>query len=404
MNIWIINHYALTPDQAGGTRHYDIARQLIAKGHKVTIIASSFHYALHKEMKTYPSDQEYLIEEIEGINFIWIKTTPYLTNGIKRVLNMLEFTRQLKVLKTLPLSKPDIIVGSSVHLFAVYGAYKLSKFFKVPFVMEVRDIWPQTLIDMGIPKFHPFIILLGFMERFLYQKADSIITLLPKASEHIESFGIPASKIFWVSNGVDTNPFINPQPSHLLNAEKFNLLYVGSIGMANNLELLIDAAKELIELNDLAITIVGTGPLKETLQKQAQDLKNITFLPPISKTDVPALLSEADLLYVALKDLPLYRFGMSMNKVFDYMASAKPILFASNVASNPVAISNSGIIIDPDDKDAIVNAVRRVYNATKETQKTMGDNGKAYVQEHFEISVIATQFETALIKAQENHA
>ena len=400
MNIWLINHYALTPQHSGGTRHYDLAKELIKKGHRVTIVAASFHYVSNQEMKQYPEGKKMLLETIDGINFIWIKTRPYKGNGIGRVLNMLDFTKKLHNISTMSLTPPEIIVGSSVHLFAVYGAYRLAQKYKVPFVMEVRDIWPQTLIDLGVSKYHPFVLLLGWLEPFLYRKADAIITLLPKADQHIKKFAIEAQKIHWISNGVDLTPFEKGFPSHHLNPSKFNLLYTGTLGLANNLEPLIEAARYLKEIHQIHITLVGSGPKLETLKQQAADLDNITFLPPVPKTEIPALLLEADAFFFFFLDIPLYRFGMSMNKLFDYMAAAKPIVFATNIEENPVEIAQAGIQTLPDDANDIVKAIRTLYNATKETQKTMGDNGLRYVSQHFSIPVIATQFESALIKAQ----
>ena len=203
MTIWILNHHALTPQMGGGTRHYDFAKELIARGHQVSIISSSFHYSKYQEMKDYGS-KNYIREDIHGVDWLWVKTPPYYGNGISRVKNMLSFTKSvLNITPTLDLPRPDVIIGSSVHLFAVWAAYRLSKRFKTPFVMEVRDLWPQTLIDMGISKWHPFILLLSWLEKFLYKKADKIITLLPKANLYIEKLGIEKEKIVWISNGAN---------------------------------------------------------------------------------------------------------------------------------------------------------------------------------------------------------
>jgi len=400
MRIWLINHYALTPEYSGGTRHYDIAQALIRRGHDVTIIASSFHYATFKQMKSYPAQSAYLLEEIDGIQFVWIKTKPYTGNGLARVLNMLEFTQKLRGLRFVTAHKPDVIVGSSVHLFAVYGAYRLAKYFHTPFVMEVRDIWPQTLMDMGVSKFHPFVIVLGWLEPFLYRRADRIITLLPLAQDHIEQFGIEREIIDWISNGVNLQTFEQASPSQRLNPSKFNLLYTGTMGKANNLEALIEAAKILQPLEEVAITLVGSGPLQNALKLQAEGVTNIMFLPPIPKAEIPALLQEADVLFVGLKDLPLYRFGMSMNKVFDYMAAAKPIIFASNVSENPVQKADAGLIVPPDDAIAIANALKTLYNSTTQVRKQTGVRGFQYVKAHFGMDVIGAKFESTLKKAK----
>ena len=238
MNVWIINHHALTPDMSGGTRHYDFAKELVSRGYKVTIIASSFHYAKFEEMKVYDENQNYLQETIDGIDFIWFKTPSYSGNGFARVKNMLSF--MFSVINKIPklnLVRPDTILGSSVHLFAVYAAYSLSKKYNTRFIMEVRDLWPQTLIDMGISKWHPFIVLLGWLENYLYQKADKIVTLLPQAHLYIENF-VSSNKIVWVSNGTDINN-ATKEYKNKLDKSKFNVVYTGTHGLANNLDIFI---------------------------------------------------------------------------------------------------------------------------------------------------------------------
>ena len=397
MTIWLINHYAVTPGHPGGTRHYDIGRALAAMGHDVTLVAAGFHYATFEETRSYPQGSDYLVEETDGMRMVWVKTKPYRGNGIGRVRNMLEFTRKLRALPGIGLPKPEVIVGSSVHLFAVYGAYRLAKKLRVPFVMEVRDIWPQTLVDMGVSKWHPFVLLLAVLEPFLYRRAEQIITLLPRAAEHIETFGIAPEKIHWISNGVDLGRFDGVTPSHLLEPGKFNVLYTGTMGTANNLEPLMEAANLLAAEPAIHITLVGGGPQKEALRKAAKN--NVTVLDALPKQRVAPLLAEADVFFVALKNLPLYRFGMSMNKVFDYMAAKKPVVFAADVPQNPISQAGSGIVVTPDNPAAIANAVLKLYNCTEAARRQMGENGYRYVAEHFSMQIIAAQFENVLLKA-----
>lgn len=399
MTIWLINHYAVTPEQAGGTRHYDLARALIARGHDVTVIASSFHYAAFAETKTYAPGQTLLAETVNGVRFVWIKTAPYRGNGLGRVRSMLEFTWKLRKLRRAGLPKPEVIVGSSVHLFAVYGAYRLAKTFNVPFVMEVRDIWPRTLVDMGVSRWHPFVLLLGLLEPFLYRRAVRIITLLPRAAEHITAFGVAEAKIRWVSNGVDLSRFALASPSHRLDASKFNVLYAGTMGTANNLEPLMDAASRLAEHPQIRITLVGSGPLGAALAARAGTLGNVAVLDAVPKEAVAPLLAEADVLFVGLKELPLYRFGMSMNKVFDYMAAGRPVVFAANVPENPVESAGSGLIVPSDDPAEIANAMLTLYNYTPPERENMAQKGVAYVRTHFGMDVIAAAFETVLKEA-----
>jgi len=393
--IWIINHHALTPDMSGGTRHYDFAKELVSRGYKVTIIASSFHYAKYKEMKNY-DDTSYLQESIDGIDFIWIKTPPYTGSGFARVKNMLSFMFSvIKIIPKLNLQKPDTIIGSSVHLFAVYGAYILSKRYKSKFIMEVRDLWPQTLIDMGISKWHPFILVLGILEKFLYKKSDIILTNLPKAHLYIEKLGIKKEKITWISNGT-TLANTKREYKQKLPKDKFNILYTGTHGFANNLDVLIDVADFLKSENKIHFTLVGDGTLKQELMNKSKSLPNVTFIDSVPKDEVFDYLRDADLLYVGLKNLPLYRYGMSMNKVFDYMSVKKPILFVSSIEDNIIQSINGGIVIKEDNIQKIAQSIKQFSVLSKEDIVEYGENNFNHLKQNYTIKILTTKLEKLL--------
>lgn len=394
MNIWIFNHHSLTPNMSGGTRHYDFAKELIKRGHSVTIVASSFHYSKYKEMKEY-GEKEYLEETIDDINFIWIKTPAYFGNGFSRVKNMLSYS--LKVLKYIPsldLAKPNIIVGSSVHLFAVYSAYKLSKRYNTPFIMEVRDIWPQTLIDMGISKWHPFIILLGLLEKYLYKKADKIISNLPYAYEHIEKF-VSKEKFAWISNGVDLSniKYVEKEKN-----EKFIISYTGAIGIANNLQILLDVAKKVKDNENIYFRIVGEGAQKEKLKVfvEENNLSNVSIENSVPKNEVTNILQNSDVLFLSLKDSPLYRFGISLNKLFDYMASGRIIVFAGNSKNNPIKDANAGYSIAPDDVEVLQKTILEIYNLSQEKRDAIGQKIRKYAEDDYSIEILVDKFEKLL--------
>lgn len=379
---------------SGGTRHYDFAKELIKRGHSVTIIASSFHYSKYKEMKDY-KDKDYLFEKIDGIDFIWIKTPSYFGNGFSRVKNMLSYF--LKVLKYIPklnLKKPNIIVGSSVHLFAVYSAYKLSKKYNTPFIMEVRDIWPQTLIDMGISRWHPFIILLGVLEEYLYKKADKVISNLPYAYEHIEKF-VSREKFEWISNGVDlSNITYIPKEKN----EKFIISYTGAIGIANNLQILLDVAKRLKEKKDIFFRIVGEGAEKEKLKAfvKENNLLNVSIDNSVPKNKVTNILQSSDVLYFNLKDSPVFNYGISSNKLFDYMASGRVIIFSTKAKNNPIKDANAGYSIAPDDVEVLQKTILEIYNLSQEKRDAIGQKIRKYAEENYSIEVLIDKFEKLL--------
>ena len=392
MNIVIFNHYALTPSMGGGTRHYDFAKELVRRGHKVCIVASSFHYASYKEMKSYGLGTK-IEENIDGIDFVWIKTRTYKGNGLGRVINMLDYMKKASAINFT--HKPDVIIGSSVHLFAVYAAYKQSQKFAIPFVMEVRDIWPQTLIDMGISKWHPFIIGLGVLEKFLYKKADKIITLLPQAYKHIEKFNVQKEDIVWISNGVELSAFVNLKRQR--KSKVFLVTYVGSMGKANVLHTLMEVANRLKESN-IVFQLIGEGAFKQELiaYKEEHQLSNVEILGLVPKEKVPQLLKDSDLLYVGLKDSPLYRFGMSLNKLFDYIAAEVPIVFASIVEHNPVKEAQAGLCISPEDVDALQTAILNMCEMSEEEKKSYVSGNINYIENNFSIQFLTDKLEKLL--------
>jgi glycosyltransferase involved in cell wall biosynthesis len=394
MNIWIFNHHALTPDTSGGTRHYDFAKELVQRGYKVTIVASSFHYSKYKEMKEY-HDNEYLKEIVDDVNFIWIKTPPYFGNGISRVKNMLSYTyKVLKIIPKLDLKAPDIIIGSSVHLFAVYAAYRLSQKYHTPFIMEVRDIWPQTLIDMGISKWHPFIIMLAWLEKYLYNKADKIISNLPYAFDHIGKF-VSKDKFIWISNGVDLD---NINYIEKIETDKFTISYTGAIGVANNLTLLVDVAEKLKEKKDICFRIVGDGAEKLKLKKlvELKKLNNISIEAPVAKNEVSNILQSSDILYFNLKDSPIFNFGISSNKLFDYMAAGRVIIFSTKAKNNSIKDADAGYTIEPNNLKQLEQTILDIYNLQQDDRNKIGGKIRKYAEKNYSMNVLTDKLEKFL--------
>lgn len=398
MNIWILNHYAMTPDLSGGTRHFDFGRELLKRGHNITIFASSFHYSFFEEMKLY-GDSDYVIEKInDGFRFVWVKTVPYKVNNWRRVLNMLSYSwRVYQIAKFLSLERPDVIVGSSVHLFAVFTAYLLSLHFRAHFIMEVRDLWPQTLIDMGIPKLHPFVLLLSLLEKFLYKRAEKIIALLPKAHEYIESLGISPRKVAWIPNGVDLNEFdVETEDGSSEEKDEFIMMYTGAFGIANNLDAAIDSADILKDkYPNVKLVLMGSGPEKPRLLEKAKSLQlhNVEFKDPVKKDAIPEVLAKSDILFFSLRNSPVFKYGISSNKLFDYLASKKPIVFSSNAADNFIDKAKAGITVPPDNPQALAEAIIEIHNMSREERKKMGESGRKYVEKHHSVSILVDKLE-----------
>jgi len=390
MNIWILNHYALPPNISGGTRHYDIARQLVKAGHTVTIFASSFHYAKLEEFKEY-NENFFIEEDINEVKFVWIKTVEYSSNGFDRLKNMMSYNMGVKkYLSVKQIENPDTIIGSTVHLFAVNLAYKFSEKYKSKFFIEVRDFWPYTLVALGkMKKYHPIVLLFGAMEKKLYKKAEKIITLFENGYLYLEKF-VETDKIIYIPNSFNTDISENIVDTSLFDNEKFNVVYAGTVGFANEVLTFVKAA-ELCSNKDIVFNIIGEGKEKVEMQKYVEENKvsNVVFHDALPKKKLLSVLQKADVLWAGMKDSKLYEFGFSFNKIYDYMASAKPIILSSSVKNNIVDKANCGVTIFPENYRLIADEVENFYKKTTEEINDLGNNGREYLMKNITTKVVA---------------
>lgn len=403
-NIWILNHYAITPDMPGGTRHYDFGKELVKRGYKVIIFASGFHYSQHKELKL-TKNEKYKIENVDGINFVWIKTFPYQRNDWRRVLNTISYMHRVywlgrKILKiNQNIKKPDIFIGSTVHLLTVLSTYWLSKYYKTKFIMEVRDLWPQTLIDTGkIKKDNLIAKILRILERFLYKKAEKIIILSPLTKKYLLNLNIKESKIYLIPNGVDITRYkiVSVEMVDKKKKDNFKIMYTGVIGSFIGLEYILRAAKIIQEkgFENIKFILVGDGVEKTKLIEKSKKLKltNVKFLNSVPKNKIPFVLNTADIsLLVTNKVL----YG-SENKLMDYMASAQPIIFSTLAKHNTVQRTNCGISVLPQDSRSLVKAIITLCQMPFEERRKMGQRGREYVEKYHSIPILVDKLEKVI--------
>ena len=398
-SVWIFNHYAMTPDMPGGSRHYDLSKELVKRGYDVTVFASSFNYNRYVEMRL-SENESWKIEMVNGVRFVWLKTPPYNGNGWRRVVNMFAYAIRSyslgrKINRVAPsVPKPDIIIGSTVHLLSVLSAHKLARRYGARFIMEVRDLWPQTLIDIGaISQKSATARAMYMLEKYLYKRAEKIITLLPLACDYITECGIDSDKIIWLPNGVDLSRCKNNGNGQVRSDQHFQILYLGTHGRVNALDILLDAAQSVQNrgYKDIKFVLVGDGPEKQSLisRKEELGLTNIEFRDPIPKCDVPECLSKADAFFFVLLNMELYKYGISFNKIFDYLAAGKPIIMAGNPVNNIIRDADCGLSIPPEDAGALADAAISLYEMESEERKSMGKRGYEYVKKNHDISILA---------------
>lgn len=405
-SLWIVNHYAASPEDSTGTRHFDLARELAQKGYRVTIIASSFDHQTGRRRLT--GTDLYGSELHDGVRFVWIRTPPYERNDWRRVVNMVMYAA-LTVCLQFRLSRPDVVLGSSVHPLAGIAAYLIARLHRSRFVFEIRDLWPQALIDLGVIRPDGVAArLLRRLEAFLYARASRLIVLWPAAADHVAAFGVDRGRITVIPNGVRIvagtrrkSTAVNEEWARRLEAwhqsGKSIALYIGAHGRANSLDVIVGCARVLRDRGDdrIRIGMIGDGPERRRLEAETTTLPNIAFLGSIPKGDVQAALERADLALVAIPDVPIYRHGLSLNKLFDYLGAGKPVVMSGDSANNPVKTARAGIITPSGDAEALASAVQSVVDLAPEERRAIGERGRRYVTEHHDVRELASQFRAA---------
>ena len=405
MKIWILGHYAVSPDSPGITRHYDIAAELIKHGHRVSIFSSSFDHTTRRDDRL-QGKQNYQKQNINGVEFIWIKTSPYYGgNDWRRVINMLSYTLRVIPLGVRCKERPDVVLASSPHPFAGLAGYILAKVKRAQFVFEVCDLWPETFVEVGgYSNRSPIVKLLRVLEKFLYKRATKIVAVMPNATDYITTkCGIPKEKIVYIPNGVNPDFFhdtISKMPedlseiiSGLKSKGKVLVGYTGNHGMADSLSTLIEVAKlfQDKELVNIHFLLVGDGPDKKTLLDKAKGycLNNVTFYNPIPKRAIPDLLGAIDIAILTKRKTDLYKYGISFCKLFDYLICEKPIVWAVDSINNPVAEANCGITVPPEDPEAIAKAILDLCRLNDRERHEMGMRGYDYVIKYHSTPVLA---------------
>lgn len=400
-NVWILNHYAQVPGGSGGTRHYSLSQHLLRHGWSSFVIASSVE--LNTGYQRIASNELKRIEVFEGIPFLWVRTPTYQGNENGRIVNMVSYFLRVLIPKvTNDLPKPDVIIGSSVHPLAALAGSLLARRNRVPFIFEVRDLWPQTLIDMGHLNERSILTwLLRRLESWLYHQASRIIVLLPRAVDYISPLGIPAEKVVWIPNGVDLSSFPVFTSTQRRKSDAFILMYFGAHGQANGLDNILHGMKLVsghVPPETIRLRMIGDGPLKLDLIRlsKALGLSNVSFETPVPKRDIPTLAAEADAFIFNLLNLPVFRFGISSNKLFDFMAGARPIIFCCDASNNPVDEAHAGITVPSCDPRALAEAILKLYRMPTIARQRLGLRGRRYVEKNHDFYHLASRLAATL--------
>jgi glycosyltransferase involved in cell wall biosynthesis len=411
MHVLIINQYGLPAGVPGITRHGDLGAHLVRRGHEVTVIASRFNY-LTRASSTGSSSETHA-----GVKFRWLDTGAYRTNDRQRMRSMVSFTARSIVAGLRLRRRPDIIVASSPHLLAGLTGVVLARRFRVPMVFEVRDLWPSILVDLGAVRAGSRIHrALERLERACYGWADRIITVPPHADRRVAEVGGDASKCVHIPNATtfavdapigaeSADSTLPPSLAEIFErtAGRDVLLYAGAQGVSNGLELILDAM-DLLRATDpatyacTAFVLIGDGGQHEELLRAAavRGHEQVHLHPPIEKSAIPAALSRASFLLVSFADAPTYDYGLSPNKLFDYLVAGRPVLLASRLSDTPVDEADAGRRYEPGSAQSLADGIRALIATSPDERRAMGERGRELVRRRYTIEATGDRLDELL--------
>ncbi len=401
-NIWILNHYATNMYINRAGRHYYFAKNLIKKGYVPTVFCASTIHNTNNSIDT--NRQRYLVDNVDGIAFLFVQTPNYKGNGIKRINNIISFYKDL-----FPVAidfakehkKPDVILASSVHPLTLVAGIKIAKRFDVPCICEVRDLWPESLVAYDVlKKSNPLLKLLYAGEKWIYKNADKIIFTMEGGKDYIIEKGwdkqhggpIDLNKVYHINNGVDLEIFDYNREHYVLedadlsNKEIFKVVYTGSIRKANNLELIINTARYIQEryINNIRFLIYGDGDEKNPLENKCrcENIRNVIFKGRVDKKYIPYIVSKSNLNIVNYSYHDIWKYGGSQNKVFEYLAAGRPILSTITMGYDIIKKYNAGISLRDQSSESIGNAIINISRMHATDYNKMCDNARCAAQNY----------------------
>lgn len=404
MNILYINHYAGGLAYGMEFRPYYLAREWVKLGHHVRILAGTYS---HLRQNNPDVEHDFDIEIIDGIEYQWIKTGIYQGNGLGRLASMIRFVGKMmfsakKIAKDF---KPNMVISSSTYPLDVFPAKRIAKYAQARYIHEIHDMWPITPMELyGMPKWHPFVVVMQIGENYFCRNADKVVSILPCAKEYLMNHGMAPERFIHIPNGInladwESSEDISDNIKNIINKaraeERFIIGFFGSHTRSYNLDTLIYAMTKC-DQKKIFVVFLGSGIFKNELIKLAEDLhidkKSYVFLDPISKRAIPSFTRLLDACYVGAINNKMFKFGIGMNKLFDSMMSGKPLLYAVNAPNNFANEYECGISVPPEDVDALANGINKMLNLSDKELEKKGQNGRKAVIEHYNYEVIASQF------------
>lgn len=405
MNLLLIHQAFVSANEAGGTRHVELGQYLVERGDRMTVVTSQISYLTGKpidEQRTGLRHGLFFRERGGRINVLRAYAPAVLHKSfVWRVVAFLVFA-VTSVWAGLRAGPVDVVMGTSPPIFQAVSALLVARIRRKPFLLEVRDLWPEFAIEMGVLRNPALKALSRWLEQFLYRRADHLLVNSPAYRDYLIKKGIPAEKISFVPNGVDVSMFDPADRGEEIRKKfdldgKFVAVYAGAHGAANDLDSLLTAAENLRGVPEIHVLFVGDGKERERLQREAaaRSLVNVTFAGPLPKLQMPAVLAAADVCIAVLKNIPMFTTTYP-NKVFDYMGAGRPTVLAiDGVIRGVIEEANGGLFVPPGNPTALADALRQLWSDASQ-REAMGRSARAFVETRFNRNDQAELFRSVL--------
>lgn len=403
MNILLINHYAGSKEYGMEYRPYYLAREWVKQGHQVTILAASYS---HLRQKNPTVNEDYSWEEIEGIKYVWFNTPVYHSN-YSRVRNMFSFYKKLKKygISISDQFKPDLVIASSTYPMDIYPAWAISKMSHGKLCYEIHDLWPLSpMVIGGYKKWHPFIVVMQKAENDAFKYVDKVVSLLWNSEEHCREHGLAEGKFQCIPNGYDPEEWtedklhlpLPPEHQKVFEELKGKIIvgFAGGFAASGSVDTLVKAAVYLKENKDIQILLVGKGPEKGKYESiiAENELTNVTILPPVAKSLIPAVVSHFDIAAICGVHSVLHKYGTSPNKLTDCMLSSKPVIYAIDEPGCLVERAGCGVRVEAENAEQLAKAIDELVKCTPEERAEMGKRGREYALTHLKWETLAEDF------------
>ena len=406
MKILLINQAFVSPDEPGHTRHFEMAKFLQSHGHELVIVASDLNYQTGQ--RTVTRKGLFAEQIIDGVKIYRSYIYPALHRSyFWRVISFFSFMFS-SVWTALRVDNVDLVMGTSPPIFQAVSAWFVSFVRRKPFLLEVRDLWPEFGVSMGVLKNPVVITLARWLERFLYARATHILVNSPAYKDYMIGKGVPEMKITFIPYGTDVDMF-NPQVdgssirAELGLQDKFVVLYAGALGQANDIDTILRAAERIshrehrekenfsessvgsVANQRICFVLFGDGKERTRLQAEAErmNLTNVVFAGVRAKKEMPRVIASADVCLAILQDVPMFRTTYP-NKVFDYMAAGRAtVLVIDGITRTLIESSNGGVFVQPGNDEALANTILELSNDSARVQQ-MGQSAREYLVKHLD--------------------